>query len=260
MTKALFFDIDGTLVSTDTHRIPQSAIDAIDAAQKNGISIFIATGRPPALMDNIGQVQEAGLIDGYVTMNGCYCYVGEEVIYKKCIPERDWKAMGAFCRENNFACTFTGTDVAYAFQENDILKDIFYKQLNARKMESIDYNEIDFDVMQMSPFFDAGTERGIAEQLTGCEFSRWHPGFADVNAAGCTKQEGIEVILKHFGYDAGEIMAFGDGGNDLTMLKMAGIGVAMGNACDIVKKTSDYVTSHIDQDGIANALKHFNLI
>ena len=56
------------------------------------------------------------------------------------------------------------------------------------------------------------------------------------------------------------MMAFGDGGNDIEMLRYAGIGVAMGNADDAVKAAADYVTTSVDDDGIMNALKHFGLI
>lgn len=55
-------------------------------------------------------------------------------------------------------------------------------------------------------------------------------------------------------------MSFGDGGNDSGMLAHAGIGVAMGNATDAVKQHADYVTSSVDEDGIANALRHFSII
>ena len=55
-------------------------------------------------------------------------------------------------------------------------------------------------------------------------------------------------------------MAFGDGGNDLSMLKHVHIGVAMGNAKDYVKDVADYVTDSVDEDGIYNALKHFNIL
>ena len=55
-------------------------------------------------------------------------------------------------------------------------------------------------------------------------------------------------------------MAFGDGGNDMTMLRAAGTSVAMGNALDKVKAHADYVTTSVDEDGIRNALKHFGII
>lgn len=70
MTKALFFDIDGTLVSFETHAIPASTIEALTIAHEKGIKIFIATGRPKAIINNLADIQDRGLIDGYITMNG----------------------------------------------------------------------------------------------------------------------------------------------------------------------------------------------
>ena len=96
MTKALFFDIDGTLVSFHTHRIPSSTIEALEAAHTKGHKIFIATGRPKAIINNLSELQKRNLIDGYITMNGAYCFVGEQVIYKNAIPQEEVKAMGDF--------------------------------------------------------------------------------------------------------------------------------------------------------------------
>lgn len=71
--KALFFDIDGTLVSFKTHRIPQSTVDALEQAKKNGVEIYISTGRPKQIINNLGQIEH--LIDGYITANGARCFV-----------------------------------------------------------------------------------------------------------------------------------------------------------------------------------------
>ena len=68
------------------------------------------------------------------------------------------------------------------------------------------------------------------------------------------------MLAAHEGLDISECIAFGDGGNDISILRAAGIGVAMGNAADGVKASADYVTTHIDDDGIANAFRHFELI
>ena len=74
------------------------------------------------------------------------------------------------------------------------------------------------------------------------------------------KSAGIRRYLEEHGLDRSEIMAFGDGENDIDMLKFAGIGVAMGNSSDLVKAAADYVTDTIDNDGIEKALRHFGLI
>ena len=70
----------------------------------------------------------------------------------------------------------------------------------------------------------------------------------------------MDEIINRFGLKLEETMSFGDGGNDVPMLRHAGIGVAMGNAADDVKQHADYVTSSVDEDGIMNALLHFGII
>ena len=81
---ALFFDIDGTLVSFKTHEIPASTILALTQAKANGHRVFIATGRPPIIITNLGAIKH--LIDGYVTTNGALCIVGSETVACHAIP------------------------------------------------------------------------------------------------------------------------------------------------------------------------------
>ena len=68
------------------------------------------------------------------------------------------------------------------------------------------------------------------------------------------------AIARHQGFDVGRTIAFGDGGNDLSMILQAGTGVAMANATDELKQHADYITTSVDDDGIINALRHFNVI
>ena len=82
----------------------------------------------------------------------------------------------------------------------------------------------------------------------------------DITSKGNTKQKGIDEIIRYFNIQLDETMAIGDGGNDISMLRHAAVGVAMGNASDEVKSVANYVTTSVDEDGIENALKHFNLI
>lgn len=89
---------------------------------------------------------------------------------------------------------------------------------------------------------------------------RWNPLFADVVPAGVDKAEGIDRLLARFRIGLDETMAFGDGGNDIPMLRHVGTGVAMGNADEAVKAEADYVTTSVDEEGIARALRHFGLI
>ena len=99
MIKAVFFDIDGTLVSFKTHRVPDSTKRAIAILRAKGIRVLIASGRQLLAINNLEDLQ----FDGYVTLNGGYCIVGEQVIYKHSMPSEDmvswcdiWKSKRVF--------------------------------------------------------------------------------------------------------------------------------------------------------------------
>ena len=94
----------------------------------------------------------------------------------------------------------------------------------------------------------------------GLDVFRWHPAFVDIVAPGGGKDRGMDAVLEHFGISLEETMAFGDGENDLPMLRHAHIGVALGNADDFVQSQADYVTDTVDEDGILTALEHFGLL
>ena len=261
MTKALFFDIDGTLVSFQTHEVPASTIEALTIAHEKGIQIFIATGRPTLIINNLGELQKRNLIDGYITMNGGYCYVGDEIVYKSSIPERDVRVIADFCKTQCCSCIFVGEHDASVCQPDDMLRYIFYTHLGVKEFPVEEFDDaIKRDVYQITPFFTVEQEKQLLPHVVHCEFGRWHPAFVDVTAKGNTKQQGIDQFIKRFGFKLEETMAFGDGGNDICMLRHAGIGVAMGNANDEVKSHADYVTASVDEDGIYKALKHFGII
>ena len=113
---------------------------------------------------------------------------------------------------------------------------------------------------QLCFFFDKEIEQEVMGQLPGLTATRWCDVFADVNVAGVDKAVGVCSFVKHLGIDISEAIAFGDGGNDIPMLRAAGIGVAMGNASDEVKKHANYITASVDDDGLYKAFKHFELI
>lgn len=109
--------------------------------------------------------------------------------------------------------------------------------------------------MQVIAFFEEHeTEDIMGNILQNCSDSRWHPAFADCVAKGVDKAVGIDKVLEYYGFDLSEAMAFGDGGNDITMLRHVGTGVAMGNASDEVKAAADIVTTSVDEDGISRIL------
>lgn len=258
MIKAIFFDIDGTLVSFNTHVVPQSTIDALGELRKKGIKVFIATGRHRISINNLGDLQ----FDGYITLNGGYCFAGEDdVIYKHSIPDKDIESLIRYQKtENAFPCAFVMEKEIYMNYANASVEEIFH-MLNfpAPPIRPVDevYGKT---VYQLISFLTADQEKRIMPVLSHCESTRWNPLFTDIVPAGSSKRIGIDKMLAHFGIALDECMAFGDGGNDVLMLRHAGIGVAMGNATDEVKQSADYVTDTVDEDGIFNALKHFEII
>lgn len=262
MIKALFFDIDGTLVSFNTHEIPVSTIEALTAAKAQGIHIFISTGRPGIIINNLTLLQERNLIDGYITMNGGYCFVGKEVIYKSAILSRDVQAIMQYCTDRDIPCIAVGEHDICVCQPNQLVTQIFHDFLKVDALpvktpeEAIKGKEI----FQMTPFITAEEEQELLPSIPNCEIGRWYPAFADITAKGNTKQKGMDEIIRHFNIRLEETMAFGDGGNDISMLRHAGIGIAMDNANEEVKAVADYITTSVDDNGIANALRHFKVI
>ncbi|MDR0962335.1 MAG: Cof-type HAD-IIB family hydrolase [Mediterranea sp.] len=258
MIKALFFDIDGTLVSFHTHVVPASAVEAIATARAAGIKIFIATGRPTVIINNLAPLQERGLIDGYITMNGAYCFVDDEIIYKSAIPATDAHTLAHLSQTMNFPCIFVSEHAISVCQPSDEVTQVFREFLKVDHIPMATPDTVvQQEVFQISPFITVEQEADILPQLQGCESNRWFPSFADLTARGNNKQHGIDHIIRRFGIDLEETMAFGDGGNDMGMLQHAHIGIAMGNARDEVKAVADYVTDTVDNDGIAKALAHF---
>ena len=113
MIKALFFDIDGTLVSFHTHRIPRSTVESLEKAKKKGLKIFISTGRPLTYINNLDDIKS--LIDGYITTNGAYILVGDKVIACHAIPKEDVCAMMKFSDERKFPCILVGESEALVY-------------------------------------------------------------------------------------------------------------------------------------------------
>lgn len=258
MIKAVFFDIDGTLVSFNTHRIPEAAAAAIRQLREQGIKVFIATGRHWRVINNLGDLE----FDGYITLNGSCCYIGrEKVIYRKMLPAATLRALVKVEQgQDKFPCIFVCENDMFINYLNERTEEVF-RMLNFPQPPVREVTEaLSRDVFQLIAFFGADREEEIMKQLPGCEATRWNTLFTDVVPAGSNKRVGMEKILGYFGITREECMAFGDGGNDIPMLKYAGIGVAMGNAREEVRQAADFVTRSVDDDGIVAGLQHFGLI
>lgn len=262
MTKALFFDIDGTLVAFKTHSIPASTIEAISKAKENGVEVYISTGRPYPLINNLAAI--SSMIDGYITTNGAYCFIGDHVV--SCTPI-DAKAVDAILdksRIDGFPCMVVGEHRLTMFNTASAPEKVskVSRLLNVPTIETeLPIEEVLSErILQLTPFIDVEQEKQLLEALPDIESGRWCADFTDITAKGVCKAKGLRVISRYRGIPIPETMAFGDGGNDLSIIREAGVGVAMGNSNDILLENADYITTSVDDDGVYNALKHFGVI
>lgn len=257
--KALFFDIDGTLISFNTHRIPQSTVSALTAAKANGAKVFISTGRPMPFIFHLNEIEH--LIDGYITTNGGYCFIGNETVYCHTIAKPDAEVLIDYCRQVDCSAFVVGKETIALVNHKQVVDDVFGSILDVDDFncDTLDH-VMQQDILQITAFLSQEQENAIMPTVPGCIGGRWSPAFVDINNALADKGKGLLAMAAHCGISVADTMAFGDGGNDIPILKQAGTGVAMGNASGTVKAAADYVTTSVDDNGVANALKHFGVI
>ncbi|MCI8912874.1 MAG: Cof-type HAD-IIB family hydrolase [Lawsonibacter sp.] len=257
MTKAIFFDIDGTLVSFDTHRVSPAVLDALQRLREKGIKLFIATGRHRSMLSYINGVFP---FDGYVTLSGQYCFCGQQVVRRNPMERAAVEELVEAARSNAFSCIFLeGQEIYVNFA--DLPTKNMMKELDLPIPPVSDPSRaLEGELFQALAFLTKDRESLLLDQVPHLKTTRWHPSFLDVIPATGGKDHGMDAILEHFHIPLEESMAFGDGENDLTMLRHAGVGVAMGSASEVVKAGAGYITGSVEEDGIVSALKHFALL
>ncbi len=259
MTKAVFFDVDGTLLSFRTHQVPSSTEKAISILRKKGIKIFVSTGRS---INSLESIKHIGF-DGYITFNGGYCVdANGQTLYRKSMHERDIAALLAHAEQNPDFCFSFMSERKVTINRVTPPVASMYRMLNLATPPLGDYRNMELDsVLQANVFIPPEEEPAFMRNvMPNSVATRWTPLFADVNPQGQSKKVGIDVFCERLGIDPATTIAFGDGGNDVTMLQHCGVGVAMGNAVDSLKAVADYVTDEVDQDGVYKALQHLGVI
>lgn len=259
--KAVFFDIDGTLVSFKTHRVTASNLEVLDALRKKGIKVFISTGRMlgmTSVLDGIG-------FDGYIANNGAAIYdSSKKMIHGRLLPKKELYSLRERLKTADlppFAVSFMTADNYYLNCKSSLAEDVArVVGVTPPILSNID-DIVEMDVYQMCVYLKGKALDDLMEGwLTGCTASVWNPVFADVNEKGITKAYGIDRMLELFGIDLSQTLSFGDGGNDIPMLEHTAISICMGNADEAVRAASYYVTETVDEDGVAKALVRLGVL
>ncbi|WP_440134931.1 Cof-type HAD-IIB family hydrolase [Chitinophaga sancti] len=255
--KAVFFDIDGTLFSAKTKSIPASTIRALEYLRARGIRVFIATGRS---INAISHVQHLNF-DGYITFNGGCCVAKDNsVLFKQALDPQDIQQLLHYTSHQPLNFSLMYEDCHFVNQATpEIIA--MYAYLNLPVPPLVDRTNPDVcNILQANILLKQEDELEFMHNIMPNSIAtRWAPHSADINPKGISKKVGVEVFCEHFGFHISETMSFGDGGNDIEMLRHTAIGVAMGNATADVKAVADYVTDDIDNDGIWKALLYFKI-
>ncbi|MGX7245652.1 Cof-type HAD-IIB family hydrolase [Enterococcus quebecensis] len=278
MIKAIFFDIDGTLVNNNAKAL-ESTKQAIAQAQAKGILCGIATGRGPVHLKK--QIDELNF-DVFVTYNGQLVYNKETTIRKEAFTEETLNRIVSFADRYHRQIMFgsrrslEGSSLM-RFGQNKWAKKIvrflpkhfpttLTKNLISRfsiHRKEQRYRELDilkepiYQCVLLSPRSETVF---LKEELPDCHLTRSNPYTVDIIPAGGSKLVGIQKCADYFDIGLEEVMAFGDSWNDLEMLRGVGFGIAMGNAEEEIKNAAKYVTKNSEDDGIYHALMHYGVI
>lgn len=260
--KAVFFDIDGTLWDRRSI-IPESTVESIHKLQKNGNLAFINTGRTRAF------VRRRNLLD--IGFDGICCGCGTmlelngkaEYYYK--IPEELAEYTVETIRKFGFKPVLEGRYNLY-MDDDEFEGDLFGTKLKdelGSDLLTINGNWGKWEISKMSCSTpQPQTDVKGAQEIIGRYYSFMTNSkeYVELVPTGHNKATVMDKVCEKFGIDNKDTIAFGDGSNDLEMLRHAGIGIAMGDGCDEAKEAADMITTGQKEDGIKNALEKLDLI
>ena len=254
--KAAFFDVDGTLISHTKNIVPQSTKDAITKLQEKGIKCIIATGRPMVML-RILPVKEM-VFDGYITLNGQICYDkhGQVIHDTPLTGEAKEKILTLFQKKKIPVALFEKKKIYINFINQTVIQ--AQKDINTGLPPIGDYTGE--EIYLAVAYVPVEEEQEFKEELSMCRITRWSSSAVDVVSSDGDKLKGIQKFLEYEGISQEEMIAFGDGENDISMIKYARIGVAMGNGDEKAKAIADYVTDSVDEDGIMKACEYYGLL
>lgn len=258
----VFFDIDGTLWD-ENMVVPESTKQAIRQLQNKGHKAFVCTGRA---MGNVNdpQFDEIGF-DGFVAACGNHVEMNGNVLYERNMSYEDVKAIYDASRQYHMPIIYEGTQYQWLDREGfdgDSYIDYIVEKL---KDVAVYLDECELDEIHANKFSALVKENtdydAIKDVLEDSfDFMDHGDGIIEAVPKGTSKATGIEWLCKYLGVAIEDTYALGDSINDIEMLRFVGHSIAMGNASPVAKEAAEYITTNIHEDGVLNALKHYNLI
>ncbi|HIW17683.1 MAG TPA: Cof-type HAD-IIB family hydrolase [Candidatus Faecalicoccus intestinipullorum] len=257
MIKIAFFDVDGTLLPLKQLELNAPVLEALLQLQKNGVKLFLASGRPKFVLPKFKGIE----FDGALSFNGQLCFDQERTLFENALHPQDViqvfenskrinKAVVA-CQPGRFASNY----------RDDVLMDYF--QAASQRYELVD-DFVGFlqeeSIYEMMCAISPEEEYRLLDDTKNVQVVRWWPYACDLIPANGGKGIGVQEVLKAYGISKEEAISFGDGGNDIDMLQATGLSVAMGNALNSVKEIATYTTTTVEENGVVDALRHFGLI
>ncbi|MRG87320.1 Cof-type HAD-IIB family hydrolase [Salinibacillus xinjiangensis] len=252
----IFFDIDGTLLDHDK-KLPESTRKAVFDLKKQGHIVAIATGRAPFLFENLMEELD---IDTYVSYNGQYVVLHNEVLYRNPLNKNSIAELTDLAAQNNHPLVYMSEEMMKSNIEHHPHIEESIASLKFSHPEHDPTFHENRDLYQTLLFCTKDEEQPYENRFDDLTFMRWHEFSMDVIPEGGSKAIGIEKIVNELGIDWDNVYAFGDGMNDIEMLETIPNSVAMGNAYQPVKEVAKHVTKDVADNGIIHGLKMIGLL
>lgn len=270
-TKYIFIDIDGTLFS-HTKGISYTNLKAIDTARKNGHKVFLCTGRVNSSIDDYLKFYP---FDGYVLACGGHIIIDNKEIKNDIIDQDQVHQLIDLLHENDIGVVLEGTHLSYydelAFEyffrdrqhlreslPPEVTRHLFREDI-ALDLEAYYRNPTHINKLSIGTKDPKGINRIKSILPKEYELIAYETS-GEIIIKGEDKANGLKFVLDYFNTPIQDSYAFGDSMNDYSMIKEAGQGIVMSTGNKKVKAIADYITDNEHNEGIYNALKHFNLI
>lgn len=259
--KALFFDVDGTLIQEFNGEIPESAAAAIAEARRKGHLVFINSGRPYCYLGPVKDMVEA---DGYVCGCGTYVIAEGKLLYSHRIPHERGLQIKKDIRHYGFEGILESAEACYFPSETSRIPEVeqIREVIAAEGIVSpCGWDEECYDYDKFCILADETSDReGLFKALEpDIEVIDRGSNFYECVPAGHSKATGIELVLKHYGIPLEDAYVFGDSTNDLAMFEYAENCILMAHHDKELEPYATFVTKSVEEDGIAYAMKELGL-